>query len=123
MTRWIEQDRPVVFFDLETTGTNRTTDRIVEIALVRIDVNGSERTFRSLVNPGIPIPEEVSLIHGITNEMVVTAPKFQDITGELITLTDNADLAGFNIARFDIDLLIAEFKRADSEFKMEGRRI
>jgi DNA polymerase-3 subunit epsilon len=123
MARWINQDRPVVFFDLETTGTNRTTDRIVEIALVRIDAKGAERTFHSLVNPGIPIPEEASKVHGITDEAVKTAPAFKNLATEILAFMQNADLAGFNIARFDIEVLAAEFDRASAEFTTAERRI
>jgi DNA polymerase-3 subunit epsilon len=123
MARWINQDRPVVFFDLETTGTNRTTDRIVEIGLIRMEPNGTERIFNSLVNPGIPIPEEATKVHGITDEKVTASPTFQAIADDINALMDKADIGGFNVARFDLDLLITEFKRINVDFDMADRRI
>lgn len=123
MAHWLDQDRPVVFFDLETTGINRTADRIVEIGLVRIEKNGMERMFHSLVNPGIPIPEDAAKVHGITDAKVASSPTFKDIAGEIIALMDNADIAGFNVARFDAEMLVAELQRIGIEFSMTGRRV
>ncbi|MEK8023672.1 MAG: 3'-5' exonuclease [Candidatus Hydrogenedentota bacterium] len=122
MTRWIEQDRAVVFFDLETTGTNAKTDRIVEIALIRIEPNGIESTFHSLVNPGIPIPIETTRVHGISDQDVATAPSFQEIAERVAAFMGDSDIAGFNVVRFDLDLLVAEFQRVGVPFDREGRR-
>jgi len=116
-------DRPLVFFDLETTGLNTTTDRIVELALIRLTPHGDvlERVRR--FNPGIPIPPEVTAIHGITDADVADEPPFSATARSLAELLENSDLAGFNIKRFDIPMLLAEFKRAGVPFSLEGRRL
>lgn len=123
MKRWISADRPIVFFDLETTGISKATDRIIEIGVVHVDVKGTERTFQSYVNPGIPIPEGATRVNGITDAMVADAPTFKDISEELLALMDGADLGGFNVIRFDIELLAAEFLRHGHAFDMTGRRV
>jgi DNA polymerase-3 subunit epsilon len=111
----LKLERPICFFDLETTGTNQNNDRIVQIAMVRLDpgASGDETAerFDSLVNPGIPIPQAVVDIHGIDDEKVSDAPKFEDIVEEVWKFLKGADLAGFNIRRFDIPLLMVELDR------------
>jgi len=115
--------RPLVFFDLETTGLNTKSDRIVELALIRVSPQGDvlERVRR--FNPGMPIPPESTAIHGITDEDVANEPAFSATAKSLADLLENCDLGGFNIRRFDIPLLLAEFKRAGVAFSLEGRRL
>lgn len=113
--------RPLAFFDLETTGLSLSSDRIIELALIRISPQGDvlERVRR--FNPGIPIPPEASAIHGITDQDVAEEPPFSAIARSLAELLDNCDLAGFNIRRFDLPMLLAEFRRADVPFSLKGR--
>jgi DNA polymerase-3 subunit epsilon len=116
-------DRPLAFFDLETTGLNPKTDRIVELALLRVAPDGEvvERVRR--FNPGVPIPAEASRVHGITDEMVAAEPPFPARAKSLLELLEGCDLAGFNIRRFDLPMLLAEFKRAGLELDIKHRRI
>jgi DNA polymerase-3 subunit epsilon len=107
----IKLRRPLVVFDLETTGTDIETDRIVEIGMVRHNVNESIDVFESLVNPGIPIPKDASDVHGILDEDVAEAPTFKELAEEILGFIDGADLAGYNIVQFDLPLLNAEFRR------------
>lgn len=109
-------NRPIVFFDLETTGVNVTKDRIVQIAIHKIDLNGEQTSKKLLVNPGIPIPAGATEIHGITNEMVAGSPTFKQISKSLAEQLYGCDLAGFNSDVFDIPLLIEEFNRVGIEF-------
>jgi DNA polymerase-3 subunit epsilon len=113
--------RPLAFFDLETTGLSLSSDRIIELALIRVSPQGDvlERVRR--FNPGIPIPPEASAIHGITDEDVAEEPPFSATARSLAELLDNCDLAGFNIRRFDLPMLLAEFRRADVPFSVKGR--
>lgn len=103
--------RPVVFFDLETTGTNITHDRIVEISMIKVSPDGLRTTYRRLVNPGIAIPAEATAVHHITNEMVASMPTFKEIAREVESQLEGSDLAGFNSNRFDIPMLAEEFGR------------
>jgi DNA polymerase-3 subunit epsilon len=114
--------RPLAFFDLETTGIKVTTDRIVEICIVRVATDNSTKIKTLRINPEMHIPEEVTAIHGITDEDVKDAPKFSEIAHELIQFLDNCDLAGFNSNHFDIPLLAEEFFRAGIDFDLKGRR-
>ena len=113
--------RPLAFFDLETTGLSLSSDRIIELALIRVSPQGDvlERVRR--FNPGIPIPPEASAIHGITDADVAEEPPFSATARSLAELLDNCDLAGFNIRRFDLPMLLAEFRRADVPFSVKGR--
>lgn len=113
--------RPICFFDLETTGINISKDRIVEIAIHKIMPNGSEKTYTYRVNPTVPIPAEVTAVHGITNEMVANEPTFQELAHEIYGIIKDADLAGFNSNRFDIPLLAEEMLRAGVDFDMGNR--
>jgi DNA polymerase-3 subunit epsilon len=115
--------RPLVFFDLETTGTEKTLDRIVEIAAIAILPDGAPRVFDRRVNPGVRIPSEAAAVHGISDEDVKDAPTFRQIAPELLAFLGDADLAGYNIRAFDIPLLQKEFERAAVPFRLEGRRI
>ena len=119
----LQLQRPIAFIDLETTGTNLGTDRIVEIAIVRIGKDNSRTNKRKLINPEMPIPVGASDIHGITDEMVKDAPTFRQIANELKQFMENCDLAGYNSNRFDIPLLVEEFLRAGLEFEVGSRRL
>src|SRR5690606_12363651 len=113
----------IAFIDLETTGVNLGTDRIVEIAIVKLLPDGSKTVKRRLINPQMPIPKSSSDVHGITDEMVKDAPGFAQAAQELKQVLDDCDLAGYNSNRFDIPLLIEEFLRAGVDFDMKGRRM
>jgi len=113
---------PLVFFDLETTGTNPVTDRIVEICYLKVNPNGSEETKTIIVNPGMPIPAQASAIHGITDADVANCPTFKEIAKNLARDIEGCDLAGYNSNRFDIPLLAEEFLRADVDIDMSKRK-
>lgn len=104
--------RPLIFLDLETTGTNTRVDRIVEIAAVKLHPDGRRETWTRRLNPQRPIPAEAAAIHGITDADVATAPTFTEIAFDLQRFLANADFAGFGIMRFDLPLLSEEFRRA-----------
>ncbi|NDK17699.1 MAG: 3'-5' exonuclease, partial [Zetaproteobacteria bacterium] len=113
--------KPIVFFDLETTGINITKDRIVEIAILKILPNGNKESKTWLVNPEMEIPKEASDIHGITNERVVTEPTFKELAPQISEMIKGCDLAGFNSSRFDIPLLAEELLRVGYDFDMKNR--
>ena len=115
--------KPIASIDLETTGVNPGTDRIVEIGIVKILPDGTRNVKRKLVNPGMPIPKTASDVHGITDEMVKNAPTFRQIAQELKQMLDGCDIAGYNSNRFDIPLLVEEFLRAQVDFEMKGRKL
>lgn len=119
----LKLSRPLAFIDLETTGTNVATDRIVEIFILKIHPDGSEQRKHKLVNPEVPIPQLVSEIHGITDEHVKDAPVFKEVANELKQFIDTADISGFNSNRFDVPLLVEEFLRAGLDFDMANRRL
>ena len=114
---------PLVFFDLETTGTNISKDRIIELALVKVMPNGEQFTRTDRVHPEMPIPAETSLIHGIYDEDVKDAPTFKAIAKQLVRFLEGCDLAGFNIIRFDVPVLVEEFLRAGVEFEVSNRKL
>jgi DNA polymerase-3 subunit epsilon len=114
--------RPIVFFDLETTGVDVVKDRIVEICLLKIHPNGEEETHTWLVNPERNIPDEVIKVHGITNEDVADKPIFKELAKRVYDLVKDADLAGYNSNKFDIPVLAEEFLRAGIDFDM-GKRV
>ena len=109
-------NKPICFFDLETTGTNPGKDRIVEIAVLKLDANNQKKEMVWRVNPECPIPEEASSVHGITDEMVKDKPTFKETSKEIFDFISNCDLAGFNSNKFDVPLLAEEFLRADCDF-------
>ena len=115
--------KPLAFIDLETTGINLGTDRIVEIAIVKILPDGTRSVKRKLLNPEMPISKASSDIHGITDEMVKDAPTFRQVAAELKQMLDGCDLAGYNSNRFDIPLLVEEFLRVGSDFDLKGRKL
>ncbi|MCS6822463.1 MAG: 3'-5' exonuclease [Microscillaceae bacterium] len=114
---------PLAFFDLETTGVNMTKDRIVEIAIAKALPDGEVIVQTKRINPQMPIPLEASLIHGIYDQDVADAPTFKQIAKELAKFLEGADLAGFNIIRFDVPMLVEEFLRAGVEFDVSQRKL
>lgn len=123
--------KPIVFFDLETTGINTSKDRIVEIACVKVMPDGSVITrpekpgkeHRLIINPEMPIPAETSAVHGIFDEDVEGKPTFKQIAKSLYKFMHDCDLAGFNSNKFDIPLLAEEFMRVGVDFSMDGRNV
>jgi DNA polymerase-3 subunit epsilon len=113
--------KPICFFDLETTGVNITSDRIVEISIVKVFPNGKEERKTWLVNPLVPIPKEVTAIHGITDADVANKPSFKEVAKDIYNMIKDSDLAGFNSDRFDIPLLAEEMLRAEVDFDMKNR--
>jgi DNA polymerase-3 subunit epsilon len=115
--------RPIVFLDLETTGLNLATDRIVEIALLKVDQEGKKTIKRKLINPEKPIPTEVSAIHGITDDMVRDAPTFRQVANEVKQFLEGSDFGGYNSNKFDWPLLMEEFLRAGMDFDISDKRL
>jgi len=113
--------RPLCVFDLETTGLQITKDRIVQIAVIKLFVDGHTETFNELVNPGQNIPEEIAAIHGITNEMVADAPRFEELAPRLLDFIADSDLAGYNSNKFDIPVLSEELLRCGIDFDLGAR--
>ncbi len=114
--------RPLVFFDLEATGISTSKDRIVEMCLIKVHPDGSEEVRNERINPEMPIPSEVSEIHGIYDKDVKDKPTFKDLAKDLYKFLENCDFAGFNSNRFDFPMLVEEFLRADIDFDVEGRK-
>jgi len=114
--------KPIVFFDLETTGVQIAKDRIVEIAILKVFPNGNKESKTWLVNPTIPIPNEITAIHGISDKQVENEPPFKELAAEILELIHNCDLAGYNSNKFDIPLLAEEFLRAGIDFDIKNRR-
>ena len=119
----LQLKRPIAFLDLETTGVNLSSDRIVELAIVKIMPDGSQVRKRRLINPQMKIPAVVSAIHGITDEMVKDAPTFKEIANDTKQFLDNCDFAGYNSNRFDWPLLMEEFLRSGLEFDIKDRKM
>ncbi|MFT4154213.1 exonuclease domain-containing protein [Parafilimonas sp.] len=114
---------PLAIIDLETTGIDLATDKIIEIAIVKLMPDGAIQKKRKLINPQKPIPQASSNVHGITDEMVKDAPTFKQVANEIKQFLANCDLGGYNSNRFDIPMLVEEFLRAGLEFLMEGRKL
>jgi DNA polymerase III subunit epsilon len=119
----LQLTRPLAIIDLETTGVNLGSDRIIEIAVVKILPDGKKQIKRKLINPEIPISPASTEIHGITNEMIRDAPTFRQVANELKQFLDHCDLAGYNSNRFDVPMLAEEFLRIGMEFEEKGRKL
>jgi DNA polymerase III subunit epsilon len=119
----IKLSQPLCLFDLETTGTNISQDRIVEIAVVKLMPSGERITKTHRVNPGMPIPAASSAIHKIYDEDVKDKPPFKDLAKEYAKFMEGCDLSGFNIQKFDIPILAEEFLRAGVDFDFSKRRV
>ena len=115
-------DKPIIFFDLETTGIQIASDRIVEISILKIFPNGNKESKTWLVNPTIPIPKETTKIHGISDEKIANEPTFKQLAPEIEKIMHNCDLAGYNSNKFDIPLIAEEFLRAGINFNMDNRK-
>ncbi|NEV93874.1 3'-5' exonuclease [Psychroflexus sp. YR1-1] len=111
--------RPICFFDLETTGTNISKDRIVEISILKVFENNNKESYTWKVNPGIPIPKETTAIHGISDEDVADEPKFEELAPKINAMIKGCDLAGYNSNRFDIPLLAEEMLRVGLDFDLK----
>jgi DNA polymerase-3 subunit epsilon len=118
----LELKKPIVFFDLETTGINIASDRIVEMSILKVFPNGNKESKTWLVNPERDIPKESSDIHGISNEKVALEPTFKELAATVNEMIEGCDLAGFNSNRFDIPLLAEELMRAEIDFDMKDRQ-
>lgn len=114
--------KPIVFFDLETTGTNITADRIVEISIIKVMPGGKEEVTTLRINPEMPIPAEATAIHHITDEDVANAHTFRDVAQRLANYMTGCDIAGFNSNRFDIPMLDQEFQRVGVKFDFSRPR-
>ena len=114
--------RPIAFFDLETTGVNVASDRIIEIGILKISPDGTKEVKTKRINPTIPIPPQSSEIHGIYDKDVANEPTFKAIAKSLAEFLKNCDLAGYNSNKFDIPILVEEFLRAEVEFDISNRR-
>jgi DNA polymerase III subunit epsilon len=114
--------RPLAVFDIETTGVNVGSDRIIEICILKANPDGSEEVKTMRINPGIPIPKEASDIHGIYNKDVKDCPSFTEVAADLAQFLKNCDLGGYNSNKFDIPLLVEEFFRAKVDFEITNRR-
>jgi DNA polymerase-3 subunit epsilon len=119
----LKLSRPIAFFDLETTGINVATDRIVEISIYKIMPNGDKEIKTKKINPTIPIPIESSAVHGITDADVADAPTFAVVAKDLAKFIEGCDLAGYNSNKFDVPLLAEEFLRADVDFDVTKRNL
>lgn len=114
--------RPIIFFDLETTGVDTATDRIVEISMVKIGVDGSRQVKTRRINPEMHIPEEATAVHGITDEDVKNEPTFRQIAKSLAQFIEGCDFGGFNSNRFDLPVLVEEFMRAEVDVDFKRRK-
>lgn len=114
---------PIAFFDLETTGMNISNDRIVEISILKVMPNGTEEKKTMLINPEMPIPLESSAIHGIYDPDVKDAPVFKNVAKNLAKFLEGCDLAGYNIIKFDVPMLVEEFLRTGVDFDISKRKL
>ena len=119
----VKLDRPLAILDIEATGISPRADRLVELAILRIEPDGTEQFRTWLVNPTVPIPVETTAIHGITDEVVKNCPTFAQVAGDVKNFLGDSDLGGFNIGRFDVPMLCEEFLRAGIAFEAESRRV
>jgi len=114
---------PIAFFDLETTGINTASDRIVEISVLKVDPGGKEDLLTMRINPEMPIPKKASEIHGIYDADVEDAPTFKQMARNLAHFIEGCDLAGYNCNRFDIPILAEEFLRAGMDVNLKKRKV
>ena len=115
--------RPLIFFDIESTGVDIVQDKIVELCMIKYFPDHRSETLIERYNPGRPIPKEASAIHGITDDMVKEAPTFKQVANEVKQFIEHCDLGGYNSNRFDIPMLIEEFLRVDIAFTVDGRKL
>ena len=115
--------RPIIFFDLETTGVNHAKDRIVEMAFIKLSPDGKRDSYVKRINPEMPIPAEVSAIHGIFDADIKDAPTFKQIAHHLYDWMKGSDLGGYNSARFDLPVLAEEFLRSGIQVDFAERKM
>lgn len=118
----LQLTKPLCFFDLETTGTDISKDRIVEIAVLKLHPDGTQEKKEWRVNPEQPIQSQASAVHGITDEMVANEPTFKERSGEIYSFMKGCDLAGYNSDRFDIPLLVEELLRSEVDFDFKNNK-
>jgi len=121
MLKNLKLERPLAFIDVETTGTNPNSDRVVELSILRIHPDGREEYKSHRVNPGVPIPADATAVHGITDADVSGLPMFRQYAKSVRDFLEGCDIAGFNVIKFDLPCLEAEFARAGIEFSRRGR--
>ena len=114
--------RPLVFFDVETTGLNIGKDKIIELAFIKVNLDGSEEEKVWRLNPEMPISKEAEAIHGISNADLKDEPVFEEIADEILKFLDNCDMAGYNSNKFDLPLLVEEFLRVNRDFDLKDRQ-
>jgi len=119
----IQLNKPLVFIDLETTGTETLSDRIVEFSALKMNPDNTEESITVRINPQMPIPPEATAVHGIKDNDVKDKPSFKESAMAIKNFLENCDLGGFNIKRFDLEILEAEFRRAEIEFSKDNRCI
>lgn len=119
----LQLKRPIAFFDLETTGLNITTDRLIEISILKVMPDGKEEQKTWRVNPGQPIPEQSTVFHGIKDEDVKDLPQFKEVANDISRFLSGCDLSGYNAIKFDIPLLMEEFLRCDVSFDLSNRNL
>jgi DNA polymerase III subunit epsilon len=119
----LQLTKPLAFIDIEATGSNVTTDRIVEIAIIKHLPDGTRTVKRKLLNPQMPIPANITDIHGITDEMVKEAPTFKQVAQEIKQFLTGCDLSCYNAFRLDVPMLMEEFIRAEVDFELKGRKL
>jgi len=116
-------ERPLVILDIEATGDQINKDRIVEIGMIKLDIDGKEITFEKKINPEIPIPLNISEIHGIYDLDIKNCPTFKELASEILSFIEGCDLGGFNSNKFDIPMLEEEFLRSGIDSKMEEKKL
>ncbi len=114
--------KPIIFFDLETTGTNVLSDRIVELSFIKVYPDGTEESRCRRLNPEMPIPAEATAVHHISDEDVKDCPTFRQVSKNLLEIFGDCDIAGYNSNKFDVPLLMEEFARCGLNFEINGRR-
>ena len=119
----LKLERPLAVFDIESTGTNRKFDRIIDLAIIKLLPGGKSESYTFRVNPGMPIPADSTAIHGITDKDVKDCPTFKQVAGQVAEVLKDCDLGGYNISNFDIPLLVEEFIRAGMPFDTQSRRV
>lgn len=119
----LDLKRSIVFFDLETTGLNPSSDRIVEISLLKISADGTEKQRTWLLNPEMPVSKEAVSVHGYTDEFLADKPTFREKAAEIANFIGGSDLAGYAILKFDVPMLVEEFLRVDYDFDIKNRNL
>lgn len=119
----LQLERPICFVDLETTGVNVGSDRIVEISILKLFPDHQREVYTRRVNPEMSIPAGASAIHGIYDKDVANAPTFKELSGEILQILDDADLAGYNSNKFDFPLLVEEFLRCEIDFDVRKKQL